>query len=156
MVAHYFQHQVILSFKEPVCQKECRNGGRCIGPNRYYYIQLMERLSCNDIIDSGQDDLLGVLVSMATQDAIVRLIIEPGPATGIHCSVTEFGQIAFSCRKATDSQCSSQLRGVVCTRQLCCATLGTRSVLINTIVVTFCLLQIVQEHILREEGSLNG
>ena len=44
----------------------------------------MERLSCNDIIDSGQDDLLGVLVSMATQDAIVRLIIELGLATGIH------------------------------------------------------------------------
>ena len=84
MVAHYFQHQVILSFKEPVCQKECRNGGRCIGPNRYYYIQRMERLSCNDIIDSGQDDLLGVHVSMATQDVIVKLIIEPDPATGIH------------------------------------------------------------------------
>ena len=35
-VASYFLHPVILSFKEPVCQKECRNGGRCIGPNRYY------------------------------------------------------------------------------------------------------------------------
>ena len=44
----------------------------------------MERLSCNDIIDSGQDDLPGVRVSMATLDDIVRLIIEPDPATGIH------------------------------------------------------------------------
>ena len=44
----------------------------------------MERLSCNDMIDSGQDYIQGVHVSMATQDAIVRLIIEPGPATGIH------------------------------------------------------------------------
>ena len=43
----------------------------------------MERSSSNDIIDSGQDDLPGVHVFMATQDAIVRLIIELGPATGI-------------------------------------------------------------------------
>ena len=33
-------------------------------------------------------------------------------------------QISFSSRKALDGQCSSQLQGVVCTRQLCCATLG--------------------------------
>ena len=44
----------------------------------------MESFSFNDIIDSGQDYIPGVHVCMATQDAIVRLIIEPGPATGIH------------------------------------------------------------------------
>ena len=31
----------------------------------------------------------------------------------------------ISPRKAKEGQCSSQLQGVVCTRQLCCATLGT-------------------------------
>ena len=44
----------------------------------------MKRLPFNDIIDCGHYDLPGVHVSMATQDAIVRLIIELGLATGIH------------------------------------------------------------------------
>ena len=40
LVAIFFSHQVIKSFKEPVCQKECRNGGRCIGPNRCFFVDM--------------------------------------------------------------------------------------------------------------------
>ena len=46
--------------------------------------QKMKRFPFNDIIDCGHYDLPGVHVSMATQDAIARLTIERGPATGTH------------------------------------------------------------------------
>ena len=66
-----------------MCKKKCKNGGRCIGPNR---------CAC----------VYGY--------------------TGRHC---EIDYRTGPCYRSVDNgQCSAQLHGVVCTRQLCCATIG--------------------------------
>ena len=70
--------QFIIIFKEPVCQKECRNGGRCIGPNRCDHYQAIWGYCCQ----RGQPIVADVLVSMATRDAIARSITELVHATG--------------------------------------------------------------------------
>ena len=71
--------QFIIIFKEPVCQKECRNGGRCIGPNRCDHYQAIWGYCC---CQRGQPIVADVHVSMATRDAIARLITELVRATG--------------------------------------------------------------------------
>ena len=70
--------QFIMTFKEPVCQKECRNGGRCIGPNRCDHYQAIWGYCCQ----RGQPIVADVHVSMATRDAIARSITELVRATG--------------------------------------------------------------------------
>ena len=70
--------QYVMIFKEPVCQKECRNGGRCIGPNRCDHYQAIWGYCCQ----RGQPIVADVHVSMATRDAIARSITELVRATG--------------------------------------------------------------------------
>ena len=70
--------QFIIIFKEPVCQKECRNGGRCIGPNRCDHYQAIWGYCCQ----RGQPIVADVHVSMATRDAIARSTTELVRATG--------------------------------------------------------------------------
>lgn len=69
--------------QEPVCREVCKNGGRCIGPNR---------CAC----------VYGY--------------------TGKYCEIDYRTGPCY--RQISGSMCSSQLEGVVCTKQLCCATIG--------------------------------
>ena len=69
--------------QEPVCKKKCKNGGRCIGPNR---------CAC----------VYGY--------------------TGRYCEIDYRTGPCY--RRIENDQCIGQLQGVVCTKQLCCATIG--------------------------------
>ena len=134
MIASNFLHPVILSFKEPVCQKECRNGGRCIGPNRYHARKWKDDHSMTVIIM-----LIQVCMCLWLHRALLWDWLSNRALLQVLTDLRLFGQIASFSRKATEGQCSSQLQGVVCTRQLCCATLGARSLLNDTFVLIFSL-----------------
>ncbi|XP_053097505.1 fibrillin-2 isoform X2 [Pangasianodon hypophthalmus] len=68
---------------QPVCEKKCRNGGRCIGPNR---------CAC----------VYGFTGPQCERD------YRTGPC---------FSQVV-------NKMCQSQVSGIVCTKTLCCATVG--------------------------------
>lgn len=91
-----------------VCRESCLNGGRCIGPDRCACIYGYTGRKCeagnlmplNIARDSGLIDTKEISYS--------GLDYRTGPC--------------FT--KITGNICGSQLLGVVCTRQLCCATVG--------------------------------
>uniref|UniRef100_A0A8C4Q1E3 Fibrillin-2-like n=1 Tax=Eptatretus burgeri TaxID=7764 RepID=A0A8C4Q1E3_EPTBU len=68
---------------QPVCEKACQNGGRCIGPNRCACVYGFTGVQCE------RDYRTGPCFTQVSQ-----------------------------------RMCQGQLSGVVCTKTLCCATIG--------------------------------
>lgn len=80
-----------------------------------------------EVVASGQTD---APVCMDTPAVIVKSTTEQGLATGTvdvrrTSSLISYTTFDQNRRIEDNGQCSGQLEGVVCTRQLCCATIGS-------------------------------
>ncbi|KAF4803815.1 hypothetical protein TURU_012982 [Turdus rufiventris] len=108
--------------EQPVCESGCQNGGRCVGPNRCACVYGFTGPQCQRGFVNCEMEIISMVVKeLKTQTQEKQEFLFAIPGWFIYPIDYRTGPCFTQVNK---QMCQGQLTGIVCTKSLCCATVG--------------------------------